>query len=213
MDFLPREIQAYAEAKSQAEPEILAQLNKETHLKVLYPRMLSGHWQGRLLSFLSKLVQPKHILEIGTYTGYSCLCMAEGLQAGGKITTIEVNHELESFIREYVEKTGFADKVDLRIGDAAEIIAGLDATFDLVFIDADKENYLKYYEMVLPKLRAGGLLLADNVLWSGKVVGEVKTTDKETLGLMAFNDFVAEDPRVECLLLPVRDGIMAARKL
>lgn len=213
MDFIQKDIQAYSEKISQAEPPLLQKLNKDTHLKVLYPRMLSGHWQGRFLSFFSKTLQPKRILEIGTYTGYACLCMAEGLGADGKMITIEVNRELEEMCRDFFAKANMQDKIELIIGNALEIIPRLTDTFDLVFIDADKENYLKYYELVLPKVRTGGVILADNVLWSGKVVEKAKTSDKETISLQNFNDFLSKDTRVECLLFPIRDGILAARKL
>lgn len=212
MDFISKDIQQYAEKISQPEPEILKELNKETHVKVLYPRMLSGHWQGRFLSFFAKMLQPQRILEIGTYTGYACLCMSEGLAEGGKAITIEVNVELEEMIRHYFAKANMQEKIDLHIGDAQKIIPTLDEVFDLVFIDADKENYLKYYELVLPKVRKGGIILADNVLWSGKVVEIAKPSDKETRSLQHFNTFLSEDSRVECLLLPVRDGLLAARK-
>lgn len=212
MDFLPEHINQYAEQKTSAEPAILNELNRQTHLKVLYPRMLSGHLQGRILAFLAKMLRPKYVLEIGTYTGYSALCFAEGLADGGKIITLDVNEELEDFVLPFWEKAGVADQVEFHLGNALDILPTLDYQFDLVFIDADKGNYVKYYEMVLPKLRQGGVILADNVLWSGKVIDE-NVNDKETTGLRAFNERVAQDDRVEQVLLPVRDGIMMIRKL
>jgi predicted O-methyltransferase YrrM len=212
MDFLPKEINAYVESKSQAETDVLAELNRQTHLKVLYPRMLSGHLQGRVLSFFSKMMQPNRILEIGTYTGYATLCLAEGLSEAGKIITIEKDEELSDMILHYAEKAGILPKVELKIGDAKEIIPALQEVFDLIFLDADKQHYLHYYELVLPKLRQGGVILADNVLWSGKIASPAAPNDKETLGLQAFNDAVSQDNRVECVLLPIRDGIMMIRK-
>lgn len=208
MNFISSRIQEYTEKISAQEPELLQELNKETHLKILYPRMLSGHWQGRFLSFFTRLVRPEMILEIGTYTGYSCMCMAEGLEEGGRIITIEKNPELQSMFEEYIEKAGLSDSVTLMIGNAMDIIPTLNETFDMVFLDADKDGYLRYYEMVLPKLKKGGVILADNVLWSGKVTEKAKPNDKETLAIQHFNEYVAGDNRVECLLLPVRDGLL-----
>lgn len=212
MDFLPKEINAYVESKTQAESPVLAELNRKTHLNVLYPRMLSGHLQGRTLAFFSKMLQPKRILEIGTYTGYATLCLAEGLTEDGKIITIEKDIELSDMILDYAEKAGVLEKIELKIGDAKAIIPTLTETFDLVFLDADKQHYLHYYELVLPKLRQGGVIFADNVLWSGKIASPALPNDKETLGLQAFNDAVSKDNRVECVLLPIRDGIMMIRK-
>lgn len=212
MDFLPKEINSYVESKTQAESTVLAELNRQTHLKVLYPRMLSGHLQGRVLSFFSKMMQPQRILEIGTYTGYATLCLAEGLTENGKIITIEKDEELSDMILHYAEKAGVLGKIELKIGDAKEIIPTLTEVFDIVFLDADKQHYLHYYEIVLPKLRQGGVIFADNVLWSGKIASVAAPNDKETLGLQAFNDAVSQDNRVECVLLPIRDGIMMIRK-
>lgn len=211
MEFLPEIIQAYAEQHTDPEPELLAALNRETYLKVLYPRMLSGHLQGRFLAMMSKVVRPQRILEIGSYTGYSGLCMCEGLQEGGILTTIEIDPELEDMIRDYFDKAGQSHLLDLRIGDAVDIIPTLEGPFDLVFIDADKYNYTRYFEMVLPKMRQGGVILADNVLWSGQVT-DPNVQDKETQGLREFANFVSSDPRVERILLPIRDGIMMIMK-
>ncbi|MFN0204189.1 MAG: O-methyltransferase [Bacteroidia bacterium] len=212
MDFLAKELTEYVEAHSSEEPAILQELNRQTHLKVLYPRMLSGHFQGRLLAFLSKMLHPQRILEVGTYTGYACICLAEGLTENGKLITLEKEPELADMIRFYVEKAGFGEKVELKIGDAKQLIPTLTDTWDLVFLDADKENYLNYYELILPQVRKGGVILADNVLWSGKVLSPAVSNDKDTLHLQQFNDFVKQDSRVECVLLPVRDGIMMIRK-
>lgn len=211
MEFLPENIQAYAERHTDPEPPILAQLNRETNLKVLYPRMLSGHLQGRFLAMMAKVIQPKRILEIGSYTGYSALCMAEGLVPDGTITTIEIDPELEDMIRDYFARAGQTHRLDLHIGNAVEIIPTLEGTFDLVFIDADKQNYTTYFELILPKLRTGGVIFADNVLWSGQVT-DPNVQDKETQGLRDFANFVSSDPRVERILLPIRDGIMMIMK-
>ena len=213
MDFLEPQIEEYALAHTAPESDVLQALNRETWQKVLMPRMLSGHLQGRVLSMLSKMIQPKNILEIGTYTGYSALCMAEGLAKGGELHTIDMNEELESMIRRYVAKAGFTDQIHLHIGNALEIIPALNKMWDLVFIDADKENYATYFDLVVDKVRSGGMILADNVLWSGKVLSEPKPKDEETRALKTFNKKVLDDPRVESLLLPVRDGLMVLRKL
>jgi len=211
MDFLNKELTEYVEKHTSPEPEVLSELNRETNLKVLMPRMLSGHYQGRFLSMISWMVRPASILEIGTYTGYSAICFAEGLAEGGKIHSIDINEELESLVRRFVKKAGMEDKVVLHIGNAMDIIPTLDLTFDLVFIDADKVNNLKYYNMVIEKVRAGGFIIADNVLWSGKVVEQEKI-DKDTRLIMDFNDFVQQDERVENIMLPLRDGLLIARK-
>lgn len=211
MEFLPDIIQAYAEQHTDPEPALLAELNRETYLKVLYPRMLSGHLQGRFLAMMSKVTRPQRILEIGSYTGYSGLCLAEGLQENGVLTTIEIDPELEDMIRDYFDKAGQSHLLDLRIGNAVDIIPTLEGPFDLVFIDADKYNYTHYFEMVLPKMRQGGVILADNVLWSGQVT-DPNVQDKETQGLREFANFVSSDPRVERILLPIRDGIMMIMK-
>ena len=210
MEFLPDDIAAYVQAHTAAEPELLKKIDRDTHAYVLKPRMLSGNVQGRFLSLISKLMQPRLILEIGTYTGYSALCLAEGLAPGGKLITMDINEELEKRVRGYFQQAGMAEKIDYRIGNAITMLPALQETFDLVFIDADKENYLKYYNLIFDKVRSGGLILADNVLWSGKIT-QTKT-DKDTRALQEFNDAVVADTRVDCMLLPLRDGIMMARK-
>lgn len=212
MDFLPQAIEDYALSHTAAESMLLAQLNRETHAKVLQPRMLSGQLQGRLLSLFSGMMRPRRILEIGTYTGYSALCLAEGLAEDGLLITIDVNEELEKFTRSFFEKSLLASKIDFRIGPASDIIPTLEDTFDMVFIDADKLNYGLYYDLVFDKVRPGGIIMADNVLWSGKVVQNEKKIDKETKAILDFNQRVHQDPRVNHLLLPVRDGLMIAQK-
>ncbi len=212
MHFLPEQIDEYVDLHTEQESEVLQDLNRKTHLKILQPRMLSGHFQGRLLSMISHMISPNRILEIGTYTGYSALCMAEGLAENGKIITIDINYELEDIISTYFDKAGVSDRIELKIGDAMEIIPELEEEFDLVFIDADKSNYLNYYNLVLPKVRKNGLVIADNVLWSGKVVDGQNYKDLDTQKLIEFNKFVHEDNRVQNVLLPVRDGLMVLRK-
>ncbi len=211
MEFIPPEINTYAEAHTTAEPELLQRINRETHLEVLYPRMLSGHLQGRLLAMLARMINPTYIVEVGTYTGYSALCLAEGLRPAGKLITIEKNPELEKRIRNYLKASTPGKQIELRIGDAQQIIPTLPDGIDLAFIDADKVSYLKYYELLLDKLQPGGYLLADNVLWSGKVTDE-NARDADTVALQKFNNFVQADERVENVLLPVRDGLMMIRK-
>lgn len=211
MDFLPDDLQKYAEDHTSTESALLKKITRDTHAKVLMPRMLSGQLQGRFLSMISHLIHPKNILEVGTYTGYSAICLAEGLQPEGKLITLDINEELESRVRSYFEEAGLTRKIDYRIGDAIHIIPTLDVEFDLVFIDADKENYSNYYDLVFDKVRSGGLILADNVLWSGKVVKP--KPDKDTRALLEFNQKISADPRVENLLLPLRDGIMMVRKI
>jgi predicted O-methyltransferase YrrM len=174
--------------------------------------MLSGHFQGRLLSMLSKMIQPERILEIGTYTGYSALCLAEGLKENGKLITIDVNAQLEDFVREYFDGSSYANQIDYRIADATQLIPQLEETFDLVFIDADKQNYINYYHLVFDKVKPGGYIFSDNVLWSGKVVQTEGKIDKDTALLQTFNDMIQNDDRVENILLPIRDGVMIARK-
>ena len=213
MDFLDPQIEEYALAHTQPESDLLEALNRETWQKVLIPRMLSGHLQGRVLSFLSKLIQPKNILEIGTYTGYSALCLAEGLAKDGELHTIDLNEELENMIRKYVNKHEKGNQIHLHIGNALQIVPTLSKTWDMVFIDADKDNYATYFDLVVDNVRAGGIIIADNVLWSGKVLSEPKPKDIETQALQEFNKKVFEDKRVESLLLPVRDGLMILRKL
>jgi caffeoyl-CoA O-methyltransferase len=210
MEFISPALLDYCEAFSEPESELLKQLNRETHLKISSPRMLSGHLQGRFLSFLSKLVQPEAILEIGTYTGYSALCLAEGLKAGGKLITIDPNEETNLFARRFIERSEYRDRIELIEGQAGQIIPSLPQQFDLVFIDADKRNYSLYFDLVVDKVRPGGLIIADNVLWSGKVILEKKDTDTELIH--QFNQKVSHDVRVSPLLLPVRDGLMVLRK-
>jgi caffeoyl-CoA O-methyltransferase len=214
MKFLVEEIEQYAAAHTESENELLKSLNRETHANVLNPRMLSGHIQGRFLSMISRMIRPDRILEIGTYTGYSAICLCEGLTETGKLVTIDINEELETFTRGFIAKTAFRDKIDYRIGNALEIIPTLTDTFDLVFIDADKINYSSYFNLCLDKVRSGGFLIADNVLWSGKVVQQdIKKTDKDTQALLDFNRMVHEDRRVSNLLLPIRDGLMIFQKI
>jgi len=213
MDFLPEKIDEYVSAHTSKESNVLYDLNRETNMNVLHPRMLSGHLQGRVLAMYSHMVKPKNILEIGTYTGYSAICLSEGLQADGKIYTIDINPELELLCSAYFEKAGISEKIDFRIGDALGIVPQLDVVFDMVFIDADKGNYLNYYNLVFDKVAKGGYIIADNVLWSGKVVEKVAADDEDTKTLISFNQKLTEDSRVENILLPVRDGLMIARKL
>jgi caffeoyl-CoA O-methyltransferase len=213
VDFLPPEIARYAAAHTTPESEVLARLNRETHAKVLSPRMLSGHVQGRALSLFSRMIQPTFVLEIGTYTGYSAICLAEGLRPGGKVLTIDVNDELEAFTRRFFDASGYADRIDYRLGEAAVVIPTLTEPLDLVFIDADKRNYRLYYDLVFDLVRPGGFILADNVLWSGKVATAGGKVDKDTQALLDFNRYVHDDPRVENLLLPLRDGLFLIRKL
>lgn len=213
MEFIDPELDKYVHEHSEAESDLLNELNRETYLKVLQPRMLSGHIQGRVLSMYSKLIQPETILEIGTYTGYSALCLAEGLADRGTLHTIEKNEELQPIINRYVERADLQDRIKLHIGDALPIIKKMDAAFDLVFIDADKTNYLNYYEAVLPKMKSGGCIIADNVLWSGKILDEIELKkDADTAALNEFNKAVTADERVENVLLSVRDGLMVIRK-
>ena len=209
--FDPKILQ-YAEMYSEEESPVLKKLNRETHLKVLHPRMLSGHMQGKLLQMFSYMLNPKQILEIGTYTGYSAICLSAGLCEDGIIHTIDVNPELEDMVKRYFHEAGIEQKSKKYIGNALEIIPTINETFDLVFIDADKENYLNYYKLIFDKVRNGGFILADNVLWDGKVLNTPKPNDTETTGIIEFNEFVHQDKRVENLLLPIRDGLMVMRK-
>lgn len=213
MDFIAKEIEDYAELFTREEGEVLAALNRETYAKVLTPRMLSGHLQGQILRMLSQMIKPKNILEIGTYTGYSALCMADGLQEGGKLITIDVNEELQDIIQKYVCEAGRSDTIDLRIGNAVDIIPTLNEQFDIVFIDADKENYPNYFDLVIDKVNIGGYIIADNVLWSGKVLEDDSVLDKDTIALKDYAKKVKADPRVENVLMPIRDGLLIARKL
>lgn len=212
MNFLDPAIDQYASEHTSQESDLLHQLNRETHMKVLQPRMLSGHFQGRLLSMISHMVKPKFILEIGTYTGYSALCLAEGLQHNGSLLTIDINEELETRCRSYFDRSEYANQITMQIGNALEIIPNIEQPIDLVFIDADKDNYTNYFELCLPKLSAGGFMLIDNVLWSGKVLHPAKPNDIDTAALQAFNTMLTEDHRVEQVLLPVRDGLTLVRK-
>ena len=210
MDFISEKIAEYLSHNSEKEPEILSKLNQETHQKVLQPRMLSGHIQGRFLSLISKIKSPLHILEIGTYTGYGTLCLAEGLAADGKIFTIDRNEELLKIQNKYFEKSGNRDKIIQLTGNAIDILDNLNQTFDLIFIDADKENYIKYFQLVSEKLNPYGIIISDNVLWSGKVV-EGDNNDEETDTLKKFNRILNEDSRFETVILPIRDGISISR--
>lgn len=211
MNFISPELEQYAGSHTSPESELLARINRETHLEVLQPRMLSGHLQGRVLSLLSSLLQPKRILEIGTYTGYSALCLAEGLRDDGKLITIEVNEELHARVQSYFNDSAYKNQIEYHIGDAMELIPTLPEMWDLVFIDADKKNYLNYYELVIERMNPGGIILADNILWSGKVI-DPTATDRETEMLRRYNEVIHADDRVENILLPIRDGIMVARK-
>ena len=211
MHFLSEELENYAAQHTEDEPLLLQELSKRTHLNVLQPRMISGHFQGRFLSLLSKMVQPRTILEIGTYTGYATLCLAEGLHPEGVLHTIDIKEELTDLQREFFDRSGYGSQIVQHLGKAADIIPALDTTFDLVFIDADKQNYAHYFDLVIEKMNRGGIILSDNVLWSGKVVEEVKHNDKHTQALMAYNQKIKDDPRVETVLLPIRDGITLSR--
>lgn len=211
MNFLDHNLETYVAEHSEQEPELLQELARETHLKILQPRMLSGAYQGRLLALLSKLIAPKHILEIGTYTGYSALCLAEGLQADGQIDTIDLNEELTDMQRKYFDVSGYGKHIVQHLGNAAEIIPAIEGTFDFVFIDADKEQYPLYFDLIVDRVRSGGLIIADNVLWSGKVLEPA--TDEATESLQSFNKKVAKDSRVETVILAVRDGLTLLRKI
>ena len=212
MEFIDQKLDDYVCLHTTEEDDLLKELNRQTHLKVLQPRMLSGHFQGRFLSMISKMIQPNSILEIGTYTGYSALCLAEGLKKGGKLTTIDKNAELEEFVRNFFEKSAYSENIEYVIADAMEYIPSINQSFDLVFIDADKGNYLNYYKLVIDMIPSGGYILADNVLWSGKVIDEKSMNDKDTKAIMEFNQFVMNDYRVENVLLPIRDGLFLIRK-
>lgn len=211
MDIVSSDIHAYSEAHTSPESPFLKQINRETHAVVHMPRMLSGHLQGRFLSMISKMIQPKSILEIGTYTGYSAICLAEGLAPGGTLVTLDINEELEKRVRNYFLTAGKTESIDYRIGNALTIIPTLTRTFDLVWIDADKENYSAYFDLIIDKVRPAGFILADNVLWSGKVLETIP--DKDAKAIKAFNIKIQTDTRVENVLLPIRDGIMVMRKI
>lgn len=200
-------IESYILSHIDEESDLLRQLNRDAHVNLLKPRMLSGHLQGKMLQLFCRMIQPKYILEIGTYTAYATLCMAEGAIDDAEIHTIEVNDELEDFILKYLHQTKLKDKIHLHIGDAMEIIPQLDYTFDLVFIDANKRHYIEYYNLIFDKVRHGGLIIADNTLWDGHVLEVPKPSDKQTIGIQKFNDMLAKDERVEKVILPVRDGL------
>lgn len=212
MEFISEDLSNYCDTHTSEESDVLKKLNRETHLKVVAPRMLSGHLQGRFLSFISKLKQPQLIVEIGTYTGYSALCLAEGLTEKGKLISIDVNEETSAFAKSFIQQTNYANKIELVIADAKEYIKTITDPIDLIFIDADKKNYLNYYHLAMEKLHSGGLIIADNVLWSGKITMPENAMDRETQALHEFNKFVQQDERVENILLPVRDGLMVVRK-
>ncbi len=211
MHFLPEHIDDYAVKHSQPEPKLLQELTRETWQKVLAPVMLSGHYQGRILSMISKLTRPLNILEIGTYTGYSALCLAEGIQKEGTLHTIDINEELHDFQRKYFDKSNYGKQIIQHTGNALEIIPTLDITFDLVFLDADKGNYPKYIETVLPKMNKGSVLLSDNVLWYGKVAQPTKAKDNDTAALKEYNELINNHPLLESVLLPIRDGLTISR--
>ena len=213
MDFLPEKIDNYVCQHTEKENDVLAQLNRETWSKVLIPRMLSGHLQGRILSMLSKIIHPKNILEIGTYTGYSAICLSEGLEKNGKLFTIDINEELEQITKKYFKLANIDSKIVQYFGDATKIIPSIKESFDLVFIDADKENYSNYFKLVIDKMPIGGVIIADNVLWSGKVIEEISPKDLETKALINFNSMVKNSERVENVMMPVRDGLMICRKI
>ena len=213
MHFLSQDLEDYIEQHSENEPELLAQLNKETYQKILLPRMLSGHFQGRVLSMLSKLVRPLNILEIGTFTGYAALCLCEGIQENGHLHTIDIKEELVDFQRKYFDKSPWKNQITQHLGEAINIIPKIDLKFDLVFIDADKENYINYFHLILPKMNKGGIILSDNVLWSGKVVLPLEKNDISTKILLEYNQLLKNDSRIETVLLPIRDGLTVSRVL
>jgi predicted O-methyltransferase YrrM len=211
MHFISQELEDYIEQHSEKEPDLLAALNKETYQKILLPRMLSGHFQGRVLSMLSKLIRPVNILEIGTFTGYAALCLCEGMQENGQLHTIDIKEELETIQRKYFDKSPWGSQIFQHLGEAMAIIPTLELKFDLVFIDADKENYLNYFELILPKMNKGGIILSDNVLWSGKVLEPLQKNDLSTKVLLEYNELLKNDSRVETVLLPIRDGLTVSR--
>ena len=211
MEFLSKEISDYSASFTQPESKLLKELNRETWIKAMSPRMLSGHVQGRILSMLSKMIKPQHIIEIGTYTGYSALCLAEGLRKNGKLHTIDINEEYIVIAKKYFKKSKYYSAIKQHIGNAIDIIPTLNYNFQLAFIDADKENYSNYFELIIKKLDVGGYIIADNVLWSGKVLNKIK--DAETIALDKYNKKLLKDKRVETILLPIRDGLMITRKI
>ena len=212
MEFIDEALANYANEHSSEEPEILKKLNRETHLKMMQSRMLSGHLQGRLLSLLSHLTRPKCILEIGTYTGYSAICLAEGLAEGGILHTIDNNPERDVFVNRFIDEAKMTDKIRTYIGDARLVIPTIIGEFDIVFIDADKSGYAEYYDLIIDRVKPGGIIITDNVLWSGKVIEPVKANDEDTRLICVYNEKIAADSRVEVVLLPIRDGISIARK-
>jgi predicted O-methyltransferase YrrM len=212
MEFISQELDDYVCDHTDIESDLLKELNRETNVKVLNPRMLSGHYQGRVLSMLSKMIQPNRILELGTYTGYSALCLAEGLTENGRLITVDVNPELEEMVDKYIQKSPFKNQIQQIIGNGMDVITTLNEEFDIVFIDADKRNYAAYYDLVFDKVRKGGYIISDNVLWSGKVVNEYEKSDLDTKILKDFNAQLHNDSRVENVLLPIRDGLMVVRK-
>jgi len=211
--MISEQIESYCESHTSKENVLLYRLNRETHIKIMNPRMIAGQLQGAFLSMISKMMKPLNILEIGTFTGYSALCLAEGLQPGGTLHTIEIDEELEEIITKYFNLSEHKEKLHLHIGNALEVIPTLNNTWDLVFMDAEKIEYLQYYEMILPQVKKGGLILVDNVLWNGKVLEQIAENDTETKVIVTFNRFIQDDPRVNNLLLPVRDGLMLIEKL
>lgn len=213
MHFLPEKLDQYIVNHSESEPEILQHLTRETYQKVLQPIMLSGPYQGRVLSMISKLINPKNILELGTFTGYSTLCLAEGLKKNGEIYTIDINEELVDFQRKYFDKSGYGAQIFQHTGNALDIIPTLDKMFDLVFIDADKPNYSKYFHLVIDKLNSGGIILSDNVLWHGKVVEPLEEKDKSTKAVLDYNTLLKNDDRIKTVVLPIRDGLTISRKI
>lgn len=213
MHFLSKALENYIKEHSANEPDLLQELTRETHLKVIQPRMITGHFQGRVLSMLSKLIHPKNILEIGTYTGYSAICLSEGLQKNGELHTIDINEELSSMQRKYFDKSGYGNQIVQHTGDAIAIVPKLDVVFDLIFIDAEKISYDAYFEVAIQKTRPGSIILSDNVLWSGKVVEPLDPKDKATRVLLDYNKKLKEDARIETVLLPIRDGLTLCRVL
>lgn len=213
MHFLSQDLEDYIEQHSENEPSLLAELNKETYQKILLPRMCSGHFQGRVLSMLSKLIRPLNILEIGTFTGYAALCLCEGMKENGQLHTIDIKEELVDFQRKYFDKSPWKNQILQHLGEAIDIIPTLNLKFDLVFIDADKENYINYFHQILPKMNVGGIILSDNVLWSGKVVEPLQKNDLSTKILLEYNLLLKNDPRIETVLLPIRDGLTVSRVL
>ena len=213
MHFLPEKLDEYIVSHSETEPKLLQQLTRETYQKILQPIMLSGPYQGRVLSMISKLKSPENIIELGTFTGYSTLCLAEGLAKEGTIHTIDINEELEDFQRKYFDKSSYGEQIIQHVGNALEIIPKINVMFDLVFIDADKPNYSNYFHLIIDKLNSGGIILSDNVLWHGKVIEKLDPKDKSTKAVLAYNILLKNDPRIETVVLPIRDGLTISRKV